>query len=92
MPTVRDITVCLRAISIKYNELSFMELLLLSRNANSEMAKRKKKGERGVGGAAKPGKLEEEGVEKREQRGRVGKRDMAREGKGAAEPEGDGNG
>lgn len=63
---------------MKYSELSFMELLLLSRNANSEMAKRKKKRE----GAAKPGKLEEEGVEKRGQRGRVGKRDMAGEGRG----------
>lgn len=63
-----------------------MELLLLSRSTNREMAKRKKKG-MGVG-VARPGNLAQEGVEKREQRGRVGKRgrernsEIAREGRG----------
>lgn len=51
-----------------------MELLLLSRSTNREMTKRKKKG-----GAAKPGKLDEEGVEKRERKGGEWGREGGRE-------------
>lgn len=68
-PTVRDSSA---VGSIKYSELSFMELLLLSRSTNREMAMRRKKGERK--GQLKPGKLEEkaEGVEKKSEEGEWG--------------------